>query len=293
MKKFIYTFIFAIGIQFAQAQKLENVYLLGQAGQDIFYVDMNGYKFENLLSTTQSYSFTVDISFSNTLGETLHPKDSLDENQNLLYEADSIRVEVYVNGVARFPVISGADINPNGGYINPVKNALTEDEEYAGYYWYDGYYPDADIEIGNTGFLGWVSFTMARTSLLFGENRTNEVCVKLTHWKRGDSEPILLSEELCINFQMILKGSGEDDVTESAFNTVKIHPNIVRNILKIDNISEMMDVAVYSITGQLLKNIPSAIGNIEIDISNLISGIYVVKMQNKQNILTKKFQIVK
>jgi hypothetical protein len=75
---------------------------------------------------------------------------------------------------------------------------------------------------------------------------------------------------------------------------VKIFPNPVRdNNLKIENIDVVTDVHLYSITGQLIQKAPAVMGDVNMDVSNLSNGIYILKMQSGKNIRTEKIQIIR
>jgi hypothetical protein len=72
-----------------------------------------------------------------------------------------------------------------------------------------------------------------------------------------------------------------------------IFPNPVRDQLKIENLNEATDICLYNITGQLIQRIPSVMGNAAMDVSSLSNGLYILKMQNGNNIRTEKIQVIK
>ncbi len=79
----------------------------------------------------------------------------------------------------------------------------------------------------------------------------------------------------------------------ASMDQVNIYPNPVLDQLKINNLVEATDINVYSITGQLVKTVSAAIGSVDIDVNNLSSGIYIVKMQSGKNTRTEKIQVVR
>jgi hypothetical protein len=64
--------------------------------------------------------------------------------------------------------------------------------------------------------------------------------------------------------------------------------------LKIRNAAEAVNVEIYSIMGQLVKT-TEVVGDADIDMSNVASGLYVVKikMRNGNHFRTEKIQVVK
>ncbi|MDR2410598.1 MAG: T9SS type A sorting domain-containing protein, partial [Bacteroidales bacterium] len=79
----------------------------------------------------------------------------------------------------------------------------------------------------------------------------------------------------------------------SALNAIHIYPNPVRdNNLKIENIDEATDVHIYSMTGQLVQKAPAVMGNVNMDVSNLSNGVYILKMQSGKNIRTEQVHII-
>ena len=72
----------------------------------------------------------------------------------------------------------------------------------------------------------------------------------------------------------------------------KVYPNPVRNTLTIDNVADA-NISIYSITGQLVKTIPAANGSIQVDMSAMAAGLYIVKMENGKQTRIEKIQVVK
>ena len=66
-----------------------------------------------------------------------------------------------------------------------------------------------------------------------------------------------------------------------------IYPNPTRNTFAIS--SDVAQVEIYNITGQMIRTFTNVISNQELDINNLEAGIYLVKMtDNNGTSLTKK-----
>ncbi|WP_026450706.1 T9SS type A sorting domain-containing protein [Aequorivita capsosiphonis] len=68
---------------------------------------------------------------------------------------------------------------------------------------------------------------------------------------------------------------GTNNVSE---NAVSFYPNPVTDVLHINSNQTIDSVAVYTITGQRVSNITSNNNNKELNISNLASGVYLVKV---------------
>ncbi|MDK2771130.1 MAG: T9SS type A sorting domain-containing protein [Flavobacterium sp.] len=69
-------------------------------------------------------------------------------------------------------------------------------------------------------------------------------------------------------------------------NSFSVYPNPVRSILHIDNALDLNEVEIYSITGKKVKSITNNLS--EIDVNELESGIYFVKLYANSGITTKK-----
>ena len=307
MKKFVYTFILAIGFQFAQAQKIDTIFLVQSSKSGILFQDMKDFNLKDYPIPGQNYNFILSVRFTNNAGRTLYVNDSINEEDGeIASPADSIRVEIRMNNTARYPLVPGSSpptFDPDQGYISPASQDLKVRNDSL---LLDTIYSDRNIAAGESGFLGlkeiegkfyaFIQFEYSKGAIRTGKDDPNTICVKLTHRKSGDNTAIPLSEELCINVYLIkdtVPKPPEDNIVENTLNTVKIHPNPTRDRIKIENLNETTDISIYSIAGQLLTNISSAVGDIEIDVSKLANGVYFIKMQNRQNTRTAKVRIVK
>ena len=67
---------------------------------------------------------------------------------------------------------------------------------------------------------------------------------------------------------------------------IRIHPNPVTNFLTISGVNNIDSVKVYSLTGRLENEV---FNTAQIEVSDLASGIYFVKVSNESNVITKKF----
>ncbi|MDD4395564.1 MAG: T9SS type A sorting domain-containing protein, partial [Bacteroidales bacterium] len=71
--------------------------------------------------------------------------------------------------------------------------------------------------------------------------------------------------------------------------TIDIFPNPVRQTLTITNDKTMDEVVVYDVTGKAVYRNHFCNNRIELDLSNLYSGIYILKITSDNKIYTKKF----
>ena len=66
---------------------------------------------------------------------------------------------------------------------------------------------------------------------------------------------------------------------------IKIHPNPATNVFKISGVSNIEYIKVYSVMGRLEKEV---FNTQQIDISDLASGVYMLKVNNGSNVISKK-----
>ena len=80
------------------------------------------------------------------------------------------------------------------------------------------------------------------------------------------------------------------DVEESLFNTINLFPNPVQNQLVINSpIAPITTVNVYDLNGRLVKTLSSEnTNNLNLDLSVLQEGLYLVEINTTQGVLTKK-----
>jgi hypothetical protein len=69
-------------------------------------------------------------------------------------------------------------------------------------------------------------------------------------------------------------------------DAVSMYPNPVENYLTIRSNSPITKVEVYSLLGDLVKNVKTNFS--QIDLRNLNSGIYMIKIYSNQFFVTKK-----
>lgn len=92
------------------------------------------------------------------------------------------------------------------------------------------------------------------------------------------------------NIYVIL--SAEQSIVENALSNVNIYPNPARNILNVNNV-ENANVNIYAINGQLVKSMANVNGSVQVDLSDMAAGMYIVRMQSGNDVRTEKIQVVK
>ncbi len=74
-------------------------------------------------------------------------------------------------------------------------------------------------------------------------------------------------------------------------NLISLYPNPVSNSLNIDNRTNevISNIAIYSINGMLVKQVPNATNTTSIPVSELQTGMYFVKMEVGNQVMNYKF----
>lgn len=96
------------------------------------------------------------------------------------------------------------------------------------------------------------------------------------------------------NFSLVaFSGEGPVSSDEFELNNVKIYPNPVSDILNIESLDislEGANVQLFDVSGRLVReiNLHGYSENYQIDMSNLTSGVYVVKAHVDSHVLTRK-----
>ncbi|MBQ4478346.1 MAG: T9SS type A sorting domain-containing protein [Bacteroidales bacterium] len=117
----------------------------------------------------------------------------------------------------------------------------------------------------------------------YAQDGENNMCIKVT---AHNGTPVNDAGS-CIKLNL-----GYTSIEENTLSMAKVYPNPVRNTLTIDNVADA-NISIYSITGQLVQSVPSANGNVQIDISAMAAGLYIVKMENGKQTRIEKIQVVK
>ena len=80
-----------------------------------------------------------------------------------------------------------------------------------------------------------------------------------------------------------------DNITEEQISSVQIYPNPVNDRIFIEAETEIEEVVVYDIYGRhQVTETPSRQGNLSIDLSDLKSGIYFVKINTEKGNIVRR-----
>jgi len=85
----------------------------------------------------------------------------------------------------------------------------------------------------------------------------------------------------------VIQEAGATGISKIVSINIKVYPNPANNILFIDFSTKNLNVTVFDLSGTMLIN--KQITDKQIDISNLATGIYTIKIANDSGIVTQKF----
>ena len=102
-------------------------------------------------------------------------------------------------------------------------------------------------------------------------------------WLNG---PPPFAEGWMVNLDDLILGT-----TTSEISTVSYYPNPVKDVLHLNAKGAINSVTVYTITGQQVANISKNTNNTEINVSNLASGVYLIKITSNGSV--ENLKIVK
>lgn len=76
---------------------------------------------------------------------------------------------------------------------------------------------------------------------------------------------------------------------DELYSGLKIYPNPVLDVLRVEGIDSEAVISVYSLKGELMiSDISSQISGLEIDMSDLAKGVYHVVISSEQAQITKR-----
>ena len=120
----------------------------------------------------------------------------------------------------------------------------------------------------------------------FGTDFTDfEVCITLGFKHATEQSPANNSK--CVQVYRETVG-----ISEVADGEVNVYPNPATTVINIDN-AEGSQISVFDLNGRMISNVESASANQTIDASNLAKGMYIVRIANGNNVITKKVSVVR
>ena len=101
------------------------------------------------------------------------------------------------------------------------------------------------------------------------------------------TDPVSNNNKACLTINR-----GTTGINEVAEGEVNVYPNPATTVINIDN-AEGAQVSVFDINGRMISNVESASANQTIDASNFAKGMYIVRIANGNNVITKKISVVR
>ena len=94
------------------------------------------------------------------------------------------------------------------------------------------------------------------------------------------------------NFQFFTKIDASLAVNENSVLNAQFYPNPVTDILNISNKQEIDNVMIYSVTGQLQMQQKVNGKSVQLNLSKLSAGLYIVKILDKSS-KTQTVKVIK
>ena len=195
----------------------------------------------------------------------------------------------------------GDDLSVNLGVINNGPDALADGDSLllnvavAGYALGYAGWSTSELASNPGGSLVEVGTAWVATLGLFSAEQLDayatyfgndfELCISISTQIATDTDPS--NNEQCIHVYR-----GTVDITEIDEAEVNVYPNPATTVINIDN-AEGAQISVYDLSGRMVSNVNSASANQTIDASNLAKGMYIVRIANGNNVITKKVNVVR
>ena len=141
------------------------------------------------------------------------------------------------------------------------------------------------LTAGQTTAMGAQLFTAAEMTEM-GLEGSFEMCWTIRIAGQA-SDPVSSNNTACITVSR-----GTTGINEVAEGEVNVYPNPATTVINIDN-AEGAQISLFDINGRMISNINSASANQTIDASNLAKGMYIVRIANGNNVITKKVNVVR
>jgi hypothetical protein len=84
----------------------------------------------------------------------------------------------------------------------------------------------------------------------------------------------------------------DEYITKTA-SELTIYPNPAKDIISISGLSELCSLNIYSIKGELLKHLTLNESYSQFDVSDLVNGVYILKVNGQFTNTVKRLVIVK
>lgn len=121
-------------------------------------------------------------------------------------------------------------------------------------------------------------------NVILGEGTENEMMLIYfwyTRYQQGDENIVLDS-----SWNVSVK-----DIKSKNTNNFTVYPNPADAYLTIEPIDNLQAINVFDISGKLMQTKPYTIQNGQLNISDLVDGLYFVQLQYTNTIVTKRFVV--
>ena len=116
---------------------------------------------------------------------------------------------------------------------------------------------------------------------------TFEVCVAIDLWSNTLTDANTSNNTACLTVHR----GGTTGINELE-GEVNVYPNPATTVINIDN-AEGAQISVFDLSGRMVSSVNSASAYQTIDASNLAEGMYIVRIANGDNVITKKINVVR
>lgn len=93
-------------------------------------------------------------------------------------------------------------------------------------------------------------------------------------------------------FYVTVKAFSQIGVDENELNDIRIYPNPANNLVNIDNAANST-VSIYNLLGEVVKSVRTTSNNTIIDVANLASGSYIVKVNGENGTYSHQLNIAR
>ena len=92
-----------------------------------------------------------------------------------------------------------------------------------------------------------------------------------------------------LNFKVIVDGVSEVNEVDANNFGICIYPNPATDIVTVKNVAAKTTITILDLSGRALQNFKSAdvTGDAKISVSHLHTGVYFVKIENKETHMIK------
>lgn len=101
------------------------------------------------------------------------------------------------------------------------------------------------------------------------------------------TDPNTENNQACLT--VVRGGNGIEGFSAESIN---VYPNPANNVINVAN-AENAQVSVFDVNGRVMFNTESASANQTIDATNFANGLYIVRIVENGNVMTKKINVVK